>query len=113
MDNNEKDLTETISSLIEKGTETFNKKTKNITDQIAKERKKLEIRSQIGQHERQLSKAYERIGKAYYDEKETGVASEDLTDVIALVRSNRKVVELLNEQLAQFEEKTEKVEETK
>ncbi len=110
MDNNEKDLTETISSLIEKGTETLNKTTKTITDQISKERKKLEIRSQIGQHERQLSKAYERIGKAYFEEKENGTAMEDLTDVIALVRSNRKVVELLNDQLAQFEEK-EKTEE--
>ena len=70
MENNEKDFTETISSLIEKGTETLNKTTKTITDQLAKERKKLEIKSQIGQHERQLSKAYERLGKAYFDQME-------------------------------------------
>ena len=105
MENNEKDFTETISSLIEKGTETLNKTTKTITDQLAKERKKLEIKSQIGQHERQLSKAYERLGKAYFDQMESGSAMENVDDVTALIRSNRKVVELLNEQLKQFEDK--------
>lgn len=105
MENNEKDFTETISSLIEKGTETLNKTTKTITDQLAKERKKLEIKSQIGQHERQLSKAYERLGKAYFDQMESGAAMENVDDVTALIRSNRKVVKLLNEQLKQFEDK--------
>ena len=105
MENNEKDFTETISSLIEKGTETLNKTTKTITDQLAKERKKLEIKSQIGQHERQLSRAYERLGKAYFDQMESGAAMENVDDVTALIRSNRKVVKLLNEQLKQFEDK--------
>ena len=32
-------------------------------------------------------------------------AMENVDDVTALIRSNRKVVELLNEQLKQFEDK--------
>ena len=109
--NNEKDVTETISSFIEKGTEVFTKKTKTITDQIAKERKKLEIKSQIGQHERQISKAYERIGKAYYEHIESGASMNNLDDITALVRSNLKVVELLNEQLSNLEDTETKTEE--
>ena len=36
---------------------------------------------------------------------ESGSAIENVDDVTALIRSNRKVVELLNEQLKQFEDK--------
>lgn len=102
MDNNEKKVQDKINEFIEKGTETFKSTSKTLTDQLVKERKKLEIRSQIGQHERQIHKAYERIGEAYCKHLETGESLDSLEDVIALVQSNKKVIELLNDQLSQL-----------
>lgn len=78
--------------------------TKNLSGTVKKERKKLELRSQIGEHTRALNKAYTRLGEAYYNSVSEGKKMEEMQDVMDLVYSNRKVVELLNKELKMLEE---------
>ncbi len=77
--------------------------TKDLTDTIARERKKIELRSEIGERSRTLNKAYTRLGEAYYDSLQNRRSMDDMSDVIAIIDSNRKLVDLLNEQLAGLE----------
>jgi hypothetical protein len=79
------------------------KSTKDMTGALKKERRKMELRSQIGEHTRALTKAYTRLGEAYYDAKTSGKEVEGMQDVMDLVHSNRKVVELLKAQLEELE----------
>ena len=78
--------------------------TKDLSTRLQVERKRIEIKSQIGQHQRQMSKAYERIGEAYYKHLETQQPVEGINDVLDIVRSNKKVIDLLKEQLAAIDD---------
>ena len=95
---------ETAKKIVNFGTEKVKDGTKDLSSRLQVERKKIEIKSQIGQHQRQMSKAYERIGEAYYKHLETGNPVEGVNDVLEIIRSNKKVVELLQEQLTSLEE---------
>ncbi len=73
--------------------------TKDFSDTISRERRKIELRSEIGERTRTLTKAYTRLGEAYYDSMKNGRNMDSMKDVIALIDSNRKLVELLQEKL--------------
>ena len=92
-----------VTEQVNKTTKLLSENNKDITELLRRERKKMEIRSQIGQHQRQVSKAYERIGQAYYEHTEQGKSMDYIKDVMDLLRSNLKVIDLLNEQLKQLE----------
>lgn len=79
--------------------------TKDLSDTIAKERRKIELRSEIGERSRTLAKAYARLGEAYYESLQNRRSMDDMNDVVALIDSNRKVVDLLNDQLSGLEGK--------
>ena len=79
--------------------------TKDLTDAVKKEQKKMELRSQIGEHTRTLNKAYTRLGEAYYNSASEHKPMADVADVMALIQSNRKLVELLKDQLNALEQK--------
>lgn len=92
-----------VTNQVNKAAKLLAENNRDITEVLRKERKKLEIRSQIGQHQRQVAKAYERIGQAYYEHEEQGKSMDYIKDVMDLLRSNLKVIDLLNEQLKQLE----------
>ncbi|MBQ6450874.1 MAG: hypothetical protein IJJ29_03020 [Solobacterium sp.] len=96
-----------INDQVDKTARTITDNTREFTEVFQKERRKIELRSQIGQHQRQVSKAYERIGQAYFENIEEGKSMDHIKDVIDLLRSNRKVIELLKQQLAELEPETE------
>jgi cell shape-determining protein MreC len=77
--------------------------TKEISDTFAKERKKIELRSEIGEHNRALTKAYTRLGEAYYESLKNNRSLDDMKDVIALIDSNKRLIGLLNDQLKAME----------
>ena len=66
--------------------------TKDFSDTISRERRKIELRSEIGERTRTLTKAYTRLGEAYYDSMKSGRNLDGMKDVIALIDSNRKFV---------------------
>ncbi len=77
--------------------------TKDISGAIKKERRKIELRSEIGEHTRTLNKAYTRLGEAYYNSTAEHKAMEDVKDLMALIQSNRKLLDLLQQQLDTLE----------
>ena len=60
---------------------------------------KLKLRAEIGQNERDITKAYNRLGQAYYEAKVNNAEMSDVNDVLDLIRSKKKLVELLQEKL--------------
>ncbi len=76
---------------------------------------KLKLRSEIGQNQRDITKAYTRLGEAYFEAQENGAEMSNVNDLLELVRSKKKVVDLLQEKLNALseaeEEKTEETEE--
>lgn len=83
--------------------DTVNKSAKGAADIVSREKKKLSLRSQIGDHTRALNKAYTRLGEAYYNAQSMGRSLDGMQDVIDLIKSNRQVIDLLNEKLAALE----------
>ena len=67
-------------------------------------RQKLELKSQIGEHKRTLNKSYARLGEAYYDASTAGKPVESMDDVLNLIKSNRELIQLLNEKLAALDQ---------
>ncbi len=101
------EIVKLFNDTVDKGVKIVNESTKDLTDSLKRERKKMEIRSQIGEHQRALTKAYTRLGEAYYASKTAGKAMENMEDVEGLIKSNKKVVELLTEQLEALEKQSE------
>ena len=96
---------EMFTKVFNKSVEAFEAGTKELSVRLQKEKKKVELKSQIGQHERQMAKAYERMGEAYFKHLEEGVEMEPMDDILDLLRSNKKVIALLQEQPNELEEK--------
>jgi lipid II:glycine glycyltransferase (peptidoglycan interpeptide bridge formation enzyme) len=98
--------------------EEFSKKVNEYTDKTVKtlkdlgsktityldaEKQKAQIRSEIGQNNRELTKAYEKLGRDYYASKVTGNELPSENNTFDLIRSKEKVVELLNDKLKGFD----------
>ena len=100
------DMVNKTSKIVEEGSRDF-------MNAFDRERRKMEIKAQIGHHERAVTKAYTRLGEAYYKNVETGASMDAVKDVADLIRSNSKVIELLNQQLADMEPEQKKPEDKK
>ncbi|MCH4266550.1 MAG: hypothetical protein LKF79_07900 [Solobacterium sp.] len=94
-----KDLNDGLNTVVDKTAKFIDSSTKDLSGTMEKERRKMELRSQIGQHQRAVQKAYERIGEAYV----AGKNMTEMKDVIDLVNSNNKLISLLDEQLKALE----------
>ena len=92
-----------LVKVVEKGTEKLGDTSKDLSEKIGSEKKKVELRSQITTHERQISKAYEKLGEAYYEHEINGRKMVSLDDLVDVVKSNKKVIRLLEEQIEQLD----------
>lgn len=93
------DLQKEIEELLNKTTKAVNESVNYVATKVNKEKNKLDIKSQIGYHERTLKKAYCRLGEAYFISVETGIAMENNEDLLEVIKTNKKVIRLLEEQL--------------
>ena len=98
------ELQGTFMEAVGKAAKIVESSTKELSGTVNKERRKMEIRSQIGQHQRNVTKAYTRLGEAYFKYVEKGESMSGVGDVLDILRSNTKVIELLNEQLKALDE---------
>ncbi|MBR2767722.1 MAG: hypothetical protein IKG00_08915 [Lachnospiraceae bacterium] len=81
-----------------------NDSTKDFQTTMKNERKKMELRSEIGEHRRALNRAYTRLGEAYYDAQTSRTKEmSDVSDIMVIVQNNRRLIELLEGQLAELE----------
>ena len=97
------ELTQNISKIVEDGSktvmDTISTTGKKVMDTFDLEKKKAEISSEIGHNSRDLSKAYEKLGRDYYTAKMAGHDLSSNNETFSLIRSKEKVIELLNEKL--------------
>ncbi len=98
------DFTRFVSDTATSFAKLVNDGAKSAADYASVMRQKLELKSQIGEHKRTLNKSYARLGEAYYDASTAGKPVEGMDDVLNLIKSNRELIQLLNEKLAALDQ---------
>ena len=98
------DFTRFVSDTATSFSKLVNDGAKSAADYASVMRQKLELKSQIGEHKRTLNKSYARLGEAYYDASTAGKPVEGMNDVLNLIKSNRELIQLLNEKLAALDQ---------
>lgn len=90
---------EFVKELVDKTAKVVNESVNYVGNKVSVEKNKLDIKNQINQHEKNVQRAYERLGKAYYNsiQNHDDVIGQD--DLIEMINTNKKVIELLNNQL--------------
>lgn len=83
--------------------DTLNTTGKKMLDTFDLEKKKAEIRAEIGHNSRDLSKAYEKLGRDYFAARSAGRDLSANNETFSLIQSKEKVIELLNEKLDMLE----------
>lgn len=91
----EKKVNDMVDDLMKK----VNDVAKEVVTRFDSEKEKAQIRSEIGHNSRDLTKAYEKLGRAYYESVSKGEPMEDMKDTMEMVRSKEMLVKLLNEKL--------------
>lgn len=74
-----------------------------VVKKLDTEKRKAEIKSEIGHTSRDLSKSYEKLGRQYFLNKEQGLEIGGEEETFELIRSKEKLIELLNEKLDHLE----------
>lgn len=91
----EKKVNDMVDDLMKK----VNDVAKEVGTRFDSEKEKAQIRSEIGHNSRDLTKAYEKLGRAYYESVSKGEPMEDMKDTMEMIRSKELLVKLLNEKL--------------
>ena len=65
-ENKEKDFTERFNTLKDEALKAMRETTETVLKKLDTEKRKAEIRSEIGHNARELSKAYEKLGREYF-----------------------------------------------
>ena len=91
----EKKVTDMVDDLMKK----VNDVAKEVVEKIDSEKEKAQIRSEIGHNSRDLTKAYEKLGRAYYESVTSASPMEDMKETMEMIRSKEMLVKLLNEKL--------------
>ena len=88
----EKKVNDMVDDLMKK----VNDVAKEVVTRFDSEKEKAQIRSEIGHNSRDLTKAYEKLGRAYYESVSKGEPMEDMKDTMEMIRSKELLVKLLN-----------------
>ena len=91
----EKKVNDMVDDLMKK----VNDVAKEVVTKFDSEKEKAQIRSEIGHNSRDLTKAYEKLGRAYYESVSKGEPMEEMKDTMEMIRSKELLVKLLNEKL--------------
>ena len=91
----EKKVNDMVDDLMKK----VNDVAKEVVTRFDSEKERAQIRSEIGHNSRDLTKAYEKLGRAYYESVSKGEPMEDMKDTMEMIRSKELLVKLLNEKL--------------
>ena len=102
-ENKEKDFTERFNTVKDEALKAMRETTETVLKKLDTEKRKAEIRSEIGHNARELSKAYEKLGREYFLLKEGSIQETDEKETFAKIRDKEKLIELLNEKLDQLD----------
>ncbi len=102
-ENMSEDFNAKVNEFVEKAGKTIEEGSKNLLSKLDYEKRKAEIRSEIGHASRDLTKAYERLGREFYEAKVNNREFTDSCNTFELIRTKEKVLELLHERLTRVE----------
>lgn len=105
---NEAKFTEKINQFADEAAKAMKETANSVWKRIETEKRKAEIRSEIGHNARELSKTYEKLGRQYFAFKESNTEIGGEKDTFDLIRSKEKLIELLNEKLDSLEAEEQK-----
>ncbi len=88
-----------LEDVLNKTSKQLEKGVGKLSTKFDSEAKKLDLKSQIGNHERKIRQAYTRLGEAYFQFKENNVSMNQADIILDSIKANQKVIDLLNKQL--------------
>ena len=98
-ENRNGDFEKKVNDMVDVLMKKVNDVAKEVVTRFDSEKEKAQIRSEIGHNSRDLTKAYEKLGRAYYESVSKGEPMEDMKDTMEMIRSKELLVKLLNEKL--------------
>ena len=98
-ENRDGDFEKKVNDMVDDLMKKVNDVAKEVVTRFDSEKEKAQIRSEIGHNSRDLTKAYEKLGRAYYESVSKGEPMEDMKDTMEMIRSKELLVKLLNEKL--------------
>ena len=98
-ENRNGDFEKKVNDMVDDMMKKVNDVAKEVVTRFDSEKEKAQIRSEIGHNSRDLTKAYEKLGRAYYESVSKGEPMEDMKDTMEMIRSKELLVKLLNEKL--------------
>ena len=98
-ENRNGDFENKVNDMVDDLMKKVNDVAKEVVTRFDSEKEKAQIRSEIGHNSRDLTKAYEKLGRAYYESVSKGEPMEDMKDTMEMIRSKEMLVKLLNEKL--------------
>ena len=98
-ENRNNDFEKKVNDMVDDLMKKVNDVAKEVVEKIDSEKEKAQIRSDIGHNSRDLTKAYEKLGRAYYESVTSASPMEDMKETMEMIRSKEMLVKLLNEKL--------------
>ena len=98
-ENRNNDFEKKVNDMVDDLMKKVNDVAKEVVEMIDSEKEKAQIRSEIGHNSRDLTKAYEKLGRAYYESVTSASPMEDMKETMEMIRSKEMLVKLLNEKL--------------
>lgn len=93
------DFTKQLNDLVSKTVKTVQDYSKKAADKFDLEKQKAQIRSEIGHNIKDISSAYEKLGRGYYDAKVNGKEFPDEAETIDLIKTKEAANTELNQKL--------------
>lgn len=97
------DFMKDVEGILNTTVKQFEEGVNKLGSKLDLEAKKLELKSQIGNHERVIRQHYTKLGEIYFNSLIGNETSEESNTIVEVIKSNKKVVELLNIQLKDLE----------
>ena len=91
-----------LEDVVSKTSKQIEKGVGKLSSIIDVEAKKVDLKSQIGNHERKIRQAYTQLGEAYYQYVENNVEMKQANIIIDSIKANKKVIDLLSKQLEEL-----------
>jgi hypothetical protein len=103
-DANGEDFTKQVNDFFNKAVKTAQTYGKKAADKIDLEKQKAGIRSEIGHNIKEISAAYEKLGRGYYDAKVNQKEFPDENETIELITKKEAENQSLNEKLSALDQ---------
>lgn len=103
-ESNGEDFTKQVNDFFNKAVKTAQTYGKKAADKIDLEKQKAGIRSEIGHNIKEISAAYEKLGRGYYDAKVSQKEFPDENETIELITKKEAENQSLNEKLSALDQ---------